>query len=199
VNKKLIGSLIMVAVLGTLGGCAVTTGGVYRPYTPTAVAQPGAGVVEEDCDYTSNDECTQVEVAAYPGVIFNSRYVDECPDMCPIAFYNGAWINYLGVPIVYRGFWGRPPSHVINSYRGFARDRGHLFRPAPHFRPGGGGIRPGPGVRPRSGGVVRPGGGSTGTVRPAPVIRPNPGAGSRPSGGGGGRPAPSGGRPNNKK
>lgn len=122
---------LAVAVLLVVGliGCAVVPVGTYRSTTVQTVV--------EECDYTT-DECTQVEVAAYPGVIFHSRYIAECFCIWPVAFYGGTWINYLGSPIVYHGYWGHPPRNTINSYRGFARGNTHMFTHVPpRGRPNG--------------------------------------------------------------
>ncbi len=136
--------MLAVAVLLGLAGCAVVPAGTSYQ-TTTVQTSDGQTVTTEEFDYTGYS--TPIIVSAYPGVAFYPRYIVDCLCIWPVAFYNGAWINYLGVPIVYRGYWSPPPRHIRDTYLwGFRTNPhrpefnrappGHPFHRPPSWRPG---------------------------------------------------------------
>lgn len=141
--------LIAVVLLVGLAGCAVVPVGTttHRTTTTTQTVDGQTVTTTEEFDYIG--ETTPIEVAAYPGVAFYPRYVPACLCIWPVAFYNGVWINYAGVTIVYPGYWSRPPVHVHNVYvrefRGHVHPRGFRRVPRDHFH----GRHGGPAVRPQ--------------------------------------------------
>lgn len=139
--------LVVLGIAALLVGCG-TPRVVQRPVQVYSAPPPQPQMYQQQSagedDYIGN--VSPLYFDAYPGVAFYQRWdAFGCNCIVPVAYYGGAWITYLGVPVVYRGVWQRPPVYIVNTHRTRLHTNPHIFhrsqgrvvhvRPAQHVAP----------------------------------------------------------------